>query len=137
MNIPYDQAYDLTLTYWWHGDELFKEYEPVRKKESKGYIFNRMLRDLLEKYIADRGEIIGNIKLKWNDPQKEFTEEDTFTTDAEIRLWSASQGFSIYIPIGDDFNNDYNINYTTRSNATLMIGIEFEEYPAPGYKEKR
>jgi hypothetical protein len=136
MDIPYDVAYDLSLTYWWHGKDLFKEYEPVRKKESRGYVFNRMLRNLLEKYIADRGEMIGNIKLKWNDPKKEFSEEETFTTDAEMRLWSGNKGFSIYIPLGEDFNNDYKINYTTRSNATLMIGIEFEEYPAPGYKEK-
>ena len=144
MDIPYDVAYDLCLTYWWHGKELFKEYEPVRKKESRGYIFKKMLRDLLSKYIEDRGEVIGNIKLKWNDPKKEFNwakdaedgEEGTFTTDTEIRLWSGNQGFSIYIPLGDDFNNDYNIDYTTRSNATLMIGIEFEEYPAPSYKEK-
>ena len=25
MELPYDQAYDLALTFWWYGDKLFKE----------------------------------------------------------------------------------------------------------------
>ena len=58
MDIPYDQAYDLTLTYWWHGKDLFKEYDPIRKKEGRGYVFNRMLRNLLHKYIDEKGENI-------------------------------------------------------------------------------
>ena len=136
MDIPYDVAYDLSLTYWWHGKDLFKEYDPIRKKESRGYIFNRMLRNLLEKYVAEKGETIGNIKLKWNDPNKEFSEEETFTSDAEIKLWTGNQGFSLYIPLGDDFNDNYNIDYNLRSNATLMISIEFKEYPAESYREK-
>ena len=136
MGIPYDVAYDLSLTYWWHGKDLFKEYEPVRKKESRGYVFHRMLRTLSENYLDSRGEIIGNIQLKWNDPKKEFTEEETFTTDTEIRLWSGTQGFSLYLPLGDDFNNNYNIDYKTRSNATLMITIEFQEYTQPSFREK-
>ena len=136
MNIPYDVAYDLSLTYWWHGKDLFKEYDPIRKKEGRGYVFNKMLRNLLHKYIEERGEDIGEIKITWNDPHNDFGEEETFTTNALIKLWSGNQGFSLYIPLGDDFNDNYDIDYSTRNNATLMVGIEFLDYPAPSYKEK-
>ena len=30
---PYDVAHDLASTYYWNGEELFKEYKSLRKKK--------------------------------------------------------------------------------------------------------
>jgi len=79
---------------------------------------------------------LGKLKLRGMILTTYFSEEETFTTNALIKLWSGNQGFSLYIPLGDDFNDNYDIDYTTRNNATLMVGIEFRDYPAPSYKEK-
>ena len=35
MGLSYDQAYDLSLTHWWHGDKLFQEVDPIYKKEDR------------------------------------------------------------------------------------------------------
>lgn len=49
---PYDVAHDLSSTYYWNGDKLFKEHESLRKKNNRSDIFlNFVFRDILDEYI--------------------------------------------------------------------------------------
>ena len=83
MELPYDQAYDLALTFWWYGDKLFKEGDPLYKKEDRGYVFNRVMRELLTPYIKGRvgtndrtdSEKIADVSITWEDPEHIVSKE--------------------------------------------------------------
>ena len=136
MNIPYDQAYDLTLTYWWHGDELFKEYKPTRKKENRGYIFYRMMNKLINKYIESRGESIADVEVTWEDPQHWFGEEEAFVALSEVTLWDGHRGFTLYIPLPGTYVDRFSVPYQVRNSATLMVYVTLDEYPDRESEEK-
>ena len=129
MNIPYDQAYDLTLTYWWHGDKLFKEYEPTRKNENRGYVFYRMMNNLIKEYIKKRGEKIADVELTWEDPQHWFGVEDAFVALSEVTLWDGNRGFTLYIPLPGTHVDRYSVPYKVRNSATIMVYISLDEIP--------
>ena len=127
MDIPYDQAYDLTLTYWWHGDRLFKEYVPTRKNENRGYVFYRMMNSLINEYIEKRGEKIADVELTWEDPQHWFSEDGAFVALSEVTLWDGHRGFTLYIPLPDTYVDRFSVPYKVRNSATIMVYISLEE----------
>jgi hypothetical protein len=52
---PYDVAHDLSTTYYWNGDKLFKDHESLRKKNNRGDLFmNFVFRDILDEYIESK-----------------------------------------------------------------------------------
>jgi len=127
MDIPYDQAYDLTLTYWWHGDTLFNEYKPTRKNENRGYIFYRMMNKLIGEYIEKRGEKIADVEITCEDPQHWFGEEGAFVALSEVTLWDGHRGFTLYIPLPGTYVDRYSVPYKVRNSATIMVYISLEE----------
>ena len=136
MEIPYDQAYDLALTYWWYGDKLFDEAATLYKKEDKGYIFNRVMRELLTPYIKGRvgtddrmdGEKIANVSITWEDPEHLISKEGAFTVTDDVTLWDGHKGFTLYIPFNQDYVNGEYVDYKFRNHNTLMVYIQFIEY---------
>ena len=136
MELPYDQAYDLALTYWWYGDKLFDEAATLYKKEDKGYIFNRVMRELLTPYIKGRvgtddrmdGEKIANVSITWEDPEHLISKEGAFTVTDDVTLWDGHKGFTLYIPFNQDYVDGEYIDYKLRNHNTLMVYIQFIEY---------
>ena len=136
MELPYDQAYDLALTYWWYGDKLFDEAATLYKKEDKGYIFNRVMRELLTPYIkgrvgtADRmeGEKIADVSITWEDPEHLVSKEDAFTVTDDVTLWDGHKGFTLYIPFNQDYVDGEYIDYKLRNHNTIMVYIQFIVY---------
>jgi len=136
MELPYDQAYDLALTYWWYGDKLFDEAATLYKKEDKGYIFNRVMRELLTPYIkgrvgtADRmeGETIADVSITWEDPEHIVSKEGAFTVTDDVTLWDGHKGFTLYIPFNQDSVNGEYVDYKLRNHNTIMVYIQFIEY---------
>ena len=136
MELPYDQAYDLALTYWWYGDKLFDEAATLYKKEDKGYIFNRVMRELLTPYIkgrvgtADRmeGETIADVSITWEDPEHIVSKEGAFTVTDDVTLWDGHKGFTLYIPFNQDSVNGEYVDYKLRNHNTIMVYIQFIVY---------
>ena len=136
MELPYDQAYDLALTYWWYGDKLFDEAATLYKKEDKGYIFNRVMRELLTPYIkgrvgtADRmeGETIADVSITWEDPEHLISKEGVFTVTDDVTLWDGHKGFTLYIPFNQDYVHGEYIDYKLRNHNTIMVYIQFIVY---------
>ena len=136
MGLPYDESYDLALTYWWYGDKLFEEATPLYKKDHKGYIFNRVMRELLTPYIKGRAgtndrtdlEKIADISITWEDPEHLITKEGTFVVTDDVTLWDGHKGFTLYIPFNQDYVNGVYVDYKLRNHNTLMVYIEFIEY---------
>ena len=133
MELPYDQAYDLALTYWWYGDKLFDEAATLYKKEDKGYIFNRVMRELLTPYIKGRGEgdeaeKIADVSITWEDPEHLISKEGVFTVTDDVTLWDGHKGFTLYIPFNQDYVDGEYIDYKLRNHNTIMVYIQFIEY---------
>ena len=136
MELPYDQAYDLALTYWWYGDKLFDEAATLYKKEDKGYIFNRVMRELLTPYIKGRvgtanrmeGETIADVSITWEDPEHIVSKEGAFTVTDDVTLWDGHKGFTLYIPFNQDSVNGEYVDYKLRNHNTIMVYIQFIVY---------
>ena len=136
MELPYDQAYDLALTYWWYGDKLFDEAATLYKKEDRGYIFNRVMRELLTPYIKGRvgtanrmeGETIADVSITWEDPEHIVSKEGAFTVTDDVTLWDGHKGFTLYIPFNQDNVNGKYVDYKLRNHNTIMVYIQFIEY---------
>ena len=133
MELPYDQAYDLALTFWWHGDKLFDEAESFYKKEDRGYIFHRTMRELLTPYIKVRGEgpsgeKIAGVSITWEDPEHIISKEGAFTVTDDVTLWDGHKGFTLYIPFNQDSVEGNYVDYKTRNHNTIMVYIQFIEY---------
>ena len=133
MGLPYDQAYDLALTFWWHGDKLFKETASIYRKEDRSYIFARTMRELLTPYIkgrgeGDDGEKIADVSITWEDPEHIVSQEGAFTVTDDVTLWDGHKGFTLYIPFNQDSVDGEYVDYKTRNNNTIMVYIQFNEY---------
>ena len=129
LGLPYDQAYDLSLTFWWHGDKLFKESDPIYKKENKGFIFHKIMRNLLISYIKKLGgDSLGVLDITWEDPHHLISEKDAFVISQEIILWDGYMGFTLYITFNNQFVEDKYVDYEIKNHNTLMLYIQFNEY---------
>lgn len=64
FEIPYDIAHSLASTYYWNGEKLFREYEPIRKQDNRSYLMmNYAFRDILEEYIRSRADEGDNYRI--------------------------------------------------------------------------
>ncbi len=128
FDLPYDIAHDLSLTYWWNGDKLFKDIDTVYKKENRGYIFQKAVDKIKDEYIKIRGEDAGIISINWEDKKHIINHSgDTFTLNQQVNLWDGFKGFTLYIPFYDVDDRTLT-SHDIRNDLTLMIYIKFEEY---------
>jgi len=128
LGLPYDQAYDLALTFWWHGDKLFEETTPIYKKESRGYVFYRTVRQLVASFLKKEEEKIADVDVSWEDPNHIITLEDAFSIPQDITLWDGHKGFTLYIPFNDQYVEGNYVDYKIRNANTIMIYVQFNEY---------
>lgn len=135
MGLSYDQAYDLSLTHWWHGDKLFQEVDPIYKKEDRGYLYNLIIRQLLPSYVKGRGERIADVSITWSDTNHLVSPDDTFVVTDDVILWDGYGGFTLYIPFNVDRVDGNYVEYGLRTNNTIMVYIRFKEYEKDDPKE--
>ena len=130
FEVPYDVAHNLTSTYYWNGDKLFKEYEPLRRKDNRSDIFlTYVFRDLLDPYIKNNAneddnfvadsieytvktknedEFIPNIKTYNPDARSHSEYEEGIREINEIKVsvnplvWSTYNGIMLYIQPTED-----------------------------------
>lgn len=130
FEIPYDLAYDLSETYYYNGDKLFKEYEPIRKKLNTGEVFFRHISDMFDivkEGINDQeNDNIGTINIKYKGD-----DYGPYTIDREVKMWTHSYGFTLYIPfhytdIGE-WPNSHRISIEERDDRLLMVSVRFSE----------
>ena len=128
---PYDVAHDLSSTYYWNGDKLFKEYESLRKKSNRSdLLMNFAFRDILDDYVEekknDRDQFIlpqpveYNVKtqnenevlpgIKESDPNARTMDQydESIKDVSEVKLsvnpvvWSSYNGIMLYIQPNED-----------------------------------
>ena len=123
---PFDIAHNLASTYYWNGDKLFKEYESLRKKDNRSYLFmNHAYRDILDEYIESRKNeddnyvlpqpVVYNVKTESDDDvlpgiiyqsfeprnYRELEESRKQTNEVKLSVnpvvWSTYNGVMLYI----------------------------------------
>lgn len=129
FGLPYDMAHNLSLSFWWYGDKLFKEMDSLHKKERRNYVFMQVFDEIKGDYIREKNEIAGEIVLTWEDGNHFINETgDTFTLKQEVNIWDGYRGFTLYIPFYDvnvrgtnDYRDDLDM-FTT--NLSLLVYIK-------------
>ncbi len=127
FEVPYDVAHSLASTYYWNGDKLFKEYQPIRKEDNRSYLFmNYAFRNILDEYInknQDEGgnfnlspieyvvktenenEVIPGIVYQSFEPRNysELEESRKETNEVKIKtephVWSSYNGITLYVSV--------------------------------------
>ena len=130
FEVPYDIAHSLASTYYWNGDKLFREYEPIRKQDNRSYLMmNYAFRDILEEYVrsrADEGdnyrispieynvktqnenEVLPGIIYQSFEPRtyKEVEESRKETNEVKFKVrpvvWSSYNGITLYVQSSEE-----------------------------------
>jgi len=130
FEIPYDIAHSLASSYYWNGDKLFKEYEPIRKQDNRSYLFmSHAYRDILDSYIQQNAgeggdfraspveyfvktqkenETIPGITYRSFEPRTNREYEESIKEVNEVKVgvnpivWSSYNGLTFYIQCNED-----------------------------------
>ena len=125
FEVPYDVAHSLASTYYWNGEKLFKEYEPIRRHDNRSDLFmNHAFRQILDPYVEGRQGENGNyrvnpinytVKTQNEDetlpgivaqtfqPRTHYEVEESRTEVNEVKIknepivWSSYNGITLYI----------------------------------------
>ena len=125
FEVPYDVAHSLSSTYYWNGEKLFKEYEPIRRHDNRSDLFmNHAFRQILDPYVEGRQGENGNyrvnpinytVKTQNEDetlpgivsqtfqPRTHYQVEESRTEVNEVKIknepivWSSYNGITLYI----------------------------------------
>jgi hypothetical protein len=134
MGFDHNEAFDLSLTYWYNGDKLFKDTEPLRKKESRGYLFSKIIHEFPDSYKETKGEDLGVVEMKWYDQNDIMGRGNNFTSPSEADLWTSYRGFNIYLPFDEP---SYRRTYQFRDTLTVMGRLKYEEVSKTSYDVER
>ena len=125
FEVPYDVAHSLTSTYYWSGEKLFKEYEPIRRHDNRSDLFmNHVLRQVLDPYIDGKQNDSGNYQINpvnytvktqnknetipgiivqtfqprtYNEVEESRTEVNEVKIKTQPIVWSSYNGITLYI----------------------------------------
>jgi len=125
FEVPYDVAHSLSSTYYWNGEKLFKEYEPIRRHDNRSDLFmNHAFRQILDPYIEGRqgdngnyrasainyivktqneDETIPGIVAQTFQPRTHYEVEESRTEVNEVKIknepivWGSYNGITLYI----------------------------------------
>jgi hypothetical protein len=125
LNIPYEDAYELTKTYFWNYKKLFKEVSKLRKKVPISYLFFEHYSKLLEKLVKTGYEdsIYTNVMVN-------IDRDSGFEDNRTVRLWSGFKGFTLYIPMDVRYvDNDYNTFISSRNASDRQIMVKGKFFP--------
>ena len=132
LDIPYEEAYELTKTYFWNYNKLFKEVSKLRKKVPISYLFfehfNKLIDNLVKNY-AD--SIYTNVTVN-------IDRDSGFEDNRTLRLWTGYKGFTLYIPMEVRYvdDNNYNTFISSRnaSDRQIMVKGKFSPMDKEGIK---
>lgn len=131
MGFDHDDAYDMSLTYWYNGDKLFKDSEPLRRKESRGYLFSKLVQDFSDPFkdsiSPGDNSIIGNWDINWYDANNLLDKGQNFKISSPVNIWTGYRGFTLYIPFEDRWYS--HVSYEFKETMTLMGRIQYSEVP--------
>jgi len=128
LNIPYEEAYELTKTYFWNYKKLFKEISKLRKRVPMPYLFfehHRKLLDMLMNKYED--SIYTNISVN-------IDRDSGFEDNRTVRLWGAFKGFSLYIPMDIGYVGDKYVTTTEARERMIMVKTTFFPINKEGIK---
>ena len=130
LNIPYEQAYSLTKTYFWNYKKLFSEMEKTRKTVTIPYLFFEHYRKLMDMLINKYEDYLySNVTIN-------IDRDSGFEDNREVRLWSSYKGFALYIPMrwgGMDGGNHY-ISMNNAKERMIMVNTIFYPIDKKGIK---
>jgi len=122
LEIPYDQAYDITKSYYWNHDKLFKEIEPVRKTTPISDLFFSNLYFLIDEF---RKKI--NID---NEPYTNITinipEDSGVVDERPVHVWSIHNGIGFYLPFHSWEINGRYVTSRERDDRMLKVDLNFK-----------
>lgn len=128
LNIPYEEAYELTKTYFWNYNKLFKEVSKLRKRVPMPYLFfehhRKLLDTLMNKY---EDSIYTNIRVN-------IDRDSGFEDNRTVRLWGAFKGFSLYIPMDIGYVGDKYVTTTEARKRMIMVKTTFFPIDKEGIK---
>ena len=124
LDLPYEQAYTLTKTYFWNYNKLFKEVSKLKKEVPLSYLFFEHIRALSEPLVKKYADsVYGNITI-------DIDRDSGFEDNRTIRLWSGFRGFTLYIPMGVRYVDDDYGTFISSSNASdRQILVKGNFYP--------
>ena len=97
LDIPYEEAYELTKTYFWNYNKLFREVSKLRKKVPISYLFFEHHRKLMEELVKNYDDSV------YTNVTVNIDRDSGFEDNRTVRLWSGYGGFTLYIPLDRDW----------------------------------
>ena len=146
FDIPYDLAHEISHTYYYNGDKLFSEFEPLRKVQNTTKVFfkhisdfiNIFKSDLESKTNSDTDSVVGDLDV-------EFIEDDygKYKTDIIKRplyFWGYDYAFTLYLPlysreVGEWPDRKY-ISGDEVNPRLIMVNVRFSEIKTPNEEDK-
>ena len=128
LNLPYEDAYGLSKTYFWNYNRLFGEIRALRKNSPIPYLFFEHFSNLMENVVKKYDSVAyDNVRIK-------IDRDSGFDDDREVRLWTGYRGFTLYIPFRNgDIGNRY--IYTSEGRKRMiMVRILFFAIDKEGIK---
>lgn len=124
LNIPYEEAYELTKTYFWNYNKLFKEVSKLRKRVPIPYLFFEHQRGLLDTLMNKyEDSIYTNITVN-------IDRDSGFDDNRTVRLWGGYRGLTLYIPMDVRYlDDDYNTFVSSSNARERMILVKVSFYP--------
>jgi len=123
LDIPYEEAYELTKTYFWNYNKLFKEVSKLRKKIPISYLFFEHNRKLMEELVKNYDDSI------YTNVTVNIDRDSGFEDNRTVRLWSGYRGFTLYIPMEVGYVGDYDYFVSSRHTSDRQIMVKGTFFP--------
>ena len=161
FEVPYDVAHSLASTYYWNGDKLFMEYEPIRKHENRSYLMmNYAFNDILKDYVESRQDVDGKFLISpieyfvktQNENEtipgiiaqiiepRTYSEVNNITIELQPTVWTRYNGITLYIqPNKENIKEPKNIvktTWDTLKNMGVMVHLELKPFDDEDSKSK-
>ena len=124
LDIPYEDAYELTKTYFWNYNKLFKEVSKLRRRVPIPYLFFEHHRKLMEELVKKYDDSV------YTNVTVNIDRDSGFEDNRTVRLWSGYRGFTLYIPMEVRYvDNDYNTFISSRNASDRQIMVKGNFFP--------
>jgi hypothetical protein len=125
LELPYDMAYEITKTYYWNYDKLFRETESLRQRIPMGELFFDNVSKLMSNFKTEIGETYGNVNVTFN-------KEEEIVDEREVHFWDRYNGFGLYIPFSQYRVNDRYLDIEERNNRLMIVDVSFKPIDKDG-----
>ena len=124
FDLSYEDAFELSKSYFWEGRRLFSEYEPLRKKWPIAEIFFNKLGEFSGEFAKSfPNDIYGTLEVKIKD-------DEGFNDVRDVRIWGGFNSLSFYLNfpfyrIYDGFRSTY-IGGESSDARLIRVDIDFK-----------